>query len=540
MRLEHDLTAREVPRVLALSIPEFSLQRLLRSRSNGSLARPVAILSEGRVRYCDALAQAAGVRPGHTAAEALSACGQLEGVPLDEVSDRSGLRALAESVLLLAPAVEVSFPDTLLLDASAAHLFAPAGSARRWEAGEHELGERALKAATEMGYAARAVVASGRSSSMALARHGPSRWTRVEPGETSLALAGLPLESLGLGPGVVARLAALGIRDAGALARLPAGTLAHRFGPAGVEAVRIARGEGDGPLVPYLPETLPEESLELEAPAEDADPLLFALKRLCDRVAARLAGRGLGATRLRVTLKLDPRGEERILVPLAQPTASVSRWLVSAKELVFSLRLPGAVVGVKLAALEVGAIAAEQLAFGDRPEAIAALETVLERLATRLGNEALFSAEPIERYRPESAYRPVPFRPPGTERVPEAHSRSAEGETRNSSRKKVRGAVPDAPKAGPDGAAEGERPTRLLVNPVLVVAEGEGGRFTALRVEGRDRSVLDVSGPERISGEWWASGYDRDYFRIRLEGLGECWVYRDGLDGRLWLHGFFD
>ncbi len=25
-----------------------------------------------------------------------------------------------------------------------------------------------------------------------------------------------------------------------------------------------------------------------------------------------------------------------------------------------------------------------------------------------------------------------------------------------------------------------------------------------------------------------------------LEGVGDCWIDRDGADGRLYLHGFFD
>jgi protein ImuB len=521
--------------VLALLVPALPLQRLLRARGGRQPGRPLAILAEGRVVHCDAPARAAGVRPGQTAAEALSACGRLEGVPLDEAADRSALRALAEAVLLLAPAGEVAEPDMLLLDASAAHLCAPAAAGP--EAGEQALAERVLAAATAMGYEARVAVASGRAPAAGVARHGAwaSReapgwargWVRVPPGETARALAGLPLASLGLEPGVVAQLAGLGVRDAGALARLPPGSLAHRFGPAGVRAARLARGEDGGPLVPYLPRTLPEEAVDLEAPAESAEPLLFALKRLADRVSARLAGRGLGATRLRLTFGLDPRGEERIVVPLAQPTASAARWLVPAKELLFALRLPGAVVALRLAALEVGPIPAEQLAFGDRPEVLAALDAVLARLATRLGDEALFAAEPVERHRPEGAYRPVPFRRAAGPSAPAAP------------RGKKGGA-----ETGPEGAAEGmppgPRPTRLLEVPSPVVAEGEGGRLTALRMDGRARAVLGLAGPERLAGEWWSAPYGRDYYRIRLEGLGECWVYRDGADGRLWLHGFFD
>jgi protein ImuB len=226
------------------------------------------------------------------------------------------------------------------------------------------------------------------------------------------------------------------------------------------------------------------------------------------------------------------------------------------KEQLFSLRLPGAVTGLRLAALEVAPIASEQLAFGDRPEALDALEGVLARLAVRLGGGALFAAEPVDRHRPEGAYRAVPFRPERGRRQaapPRAERRLAapalplpavaeaaapDGEPGPPAAPPVP-AIPYArePAAPPDGPP---RPTRLLAAPVPVVAEGEGGRLTALRLGDRARAVLAMDGPERLRGEWWASPFDRDYYRVRLDGLGDCWVYRDGRDGRLYLHGFFD
>jgi protein ImuB len=507
------------PRVLALHLPDFPLQRFRRTREAEG-GRPIAFLDEGRVVCCDEEARAAGVRRGATAAEALVACGRLEALPLDAAADRAALRGLAEVLLALAPAVEVSPPDVLLLDGSAARLLRSAAVAEGQEEGA--LAGRALAAVAEMGYAARAVVASGRVPARALVRHvaiATGCATCVEPGETVRALARLPLEALGLAPAVAARLAAVGIGDAGALARLPEGTLAHRFGAEGAAAARLARGEDGTPLVGYVPETLPEEGIELEAPEESAEPLLFALKRLADRVAARLAGRGLGASRLKLVLQLDPRGEERLLVPLAQPTAVAARWLVPMKEHLFALRLPGAVTALRLLAVEVAPVEAEQLAFGDRPEALAALENVLDRISVRLGDGAVFAAEPVERYRPECAYRPVPFRPA----VGRAGGRGSR--------------PPPASEAPTEGAF---RPTRLLAAPEPVVAEGEGGRLTALRVGGSDRAVLGFEGPERLRGEWWVGSYDRDYYRVRLEGLGDCWIFRDAADGRLYLHGFFD
>lgn len=501
------------PRVLALVLPDLPLQRIRRGRTGDAAERPLAVLAEGRVLHRDGAAAAAGVRIGATAAEALAACGRLEAAPLDPAADRAALRALAEAMLALAPTVEVSPPDALLLDAGAAHLLAPgrpAPGASAAELGEQVLARRALDTAAEMGWAARAAVATGRGPARALACHACAPAVRVAPGETARAVARLPLEALGLPEDVARRLAALGVADAGGLARLPEGSLAHRFGPAGVAAARLARGEDDSPLAPYVPATLPEEALDLEAPADAADPLLFALKRLADRVAARLAGRSLGATRLRVVLRLDPRGEERIAVPLARPTAVAARWLLPIREHLFSLRLPAAVTGLRLAAIEVASVLPEQLAIGDRPEAQDALDGVLARLGVRLGDGAAFAAEPVESYRPEGAYRAVPFRSP-------------------------RGRPPSSA-----AAASPPRPTRLLAAPAPIVAEGEGGRLTALRIDGRAWTVLGMKGPERLRGEWWSSGFDRDYYRVRLDGLGDCWVFRDAADGRLYLHGFFD
>jgi protein ImuB len=475
------------------------------------------VVADGRVLHRDDAARSAGVRPGASVAEALAACGRLAVVPLDPIAERGALRALAEAMLSLVPAVEVGAPDVLLLDADAAHLLTGGREGRSPAlAGEEALARRALAVAAEMGYVARGAIASGRGPARALARHLAQELVLVAPGEEAGALAVLPLEALGLPPDVAARLAGLGVADAGALARLPAGTLAHRFGPTGVLAARLARGQDDSPLAPYVPQTLPEETLDLDAPAESADPLLFGLKRLADRVAARLAGRGLGATRLRIVLKLDPRGEERIVAALSSPTASPARWLLSVKEHLFALRLPGAVTGLRLAAVEVAPLLPEQLAIGDRPEALAALEGVLARLAARLGDGALFAAEPVECYRPEGAYRAVPFRP----------ERPGRGERRDRE---------DA--AGPPAAP---RPTRLLGTPAAVLAETEGGRLKTLRLEGRARAVLAMDGPERLRGEWWAAPFDRDYYRVRLDGIGDCWIFRDGGDGRLYLHGFFD
>ena len=566
-------------RLVALYVPDLPLQRILRAREAAGVERgasalrriPLAVERNGHVVACDAEARARGVRRGEALAQARAACAELEMVPVDEAEDRAALEGLAEALLALAPAVEIAWPDTLLLDASGAHLLPyerragacppPGGGvetcprpvnragARPPPAGECEalLAERAVALAAGLGLRCRAAVASGRAPARALARHSRAP-TPVAPDAGAAALAGLPISALELPAPLAGRLAALGLREVGDLAQLPAEALAHRFGAAGLAAWRLAHGDDPSPLVPHVPRRLPEEHLELEAPVESSEPLLFGLKRLCDRLAARLAGRGLGATRLALVLRLDSRGprsvgrdpssvgrglvprqgwpdphepgEVRLEIRLALPSSSASRWLLVLRERLGALQLPAAVTAAVLGVAEAVPAPIEQLAIGDRPEQLAALETVMARLAARLGDGALFAAEPVDRHRPEAAYQAGAF--------------AVKKDRRKSASPPISALV---------------RPTRLLPRPQPLVALGEGGRLTALRVDqpgqrvgagGQTLRVLALSPAERLAGEWWGDPFDRDYHRASIEGLGDCWIFRDAGDGRLWLHGFFD
>ena len=534
VQLDLDVTraraAVVMPRVLAFHAPDLALQRLVRGREPARFDRstraPLAVERGGRVVACDAEARACGIRPGVGLAQARTVCEELEVVVADEGADRTALESLAEALFVLAPAVEVVCPDTLLLDAGGAHLLA-----RRAGDGELVLMHRVVALAADLGVRGRVAIASGRSTARALARHGGTA-EPVPPEAGARALEELPIDALELDPALVERLLGLGVRRVGDLARFPPETLASRFGAAGLAAWRAARAEDPSPLAPHLPRRLPEERVEFDAPLETTEPLLFWIKRLCDRVASRLLGRGLGATRLAVELRLDPRGEERFEVALALPSNETSRWLLVLRERMSSLRLPCGVLEATLSVVEAAGTTAEQLVIGDRPEQLAALETVLARLAARLGDGALFSAAPVDRYRPEVAYAAGAF-------TRQRHRRRVDRRTKRGGAGQSSGSAAPSAAASP---ASGElvRPTRLLARPLPLLALGEGGRVTAIRAGAQTFRVLAFSPAERLAGEWWSDPFDRDYHRVHLEGLGECWVFRDAAEGRLWLHGFFD
>ena len=182
-----------------------------------------------------------------------------------------------------------------------------------------------------------------------------------------------------------------------------------------------------------------------------------------------------------------------------------------------------------------------QMALGDSRRQDEALEVVLSRLQSALGEEALFAGEVVHSHRPEGAYRRGAFHPP----------RRAAGELGDagarlfrappSRRKEEKHGEEARPEPGV-GLSAADRPPRLFPKPCSLEAEvGASGQLRAARILGRRRRATAVAGPERLCGDWWESeAYRRDYYRVHFEGLGPVWVFRDAEDGRFYLQGMFD
>jgi protein ImuB len=198
--------------------------------------------------------------------------------------------------------------------------------------------------------------------------------------------------------------ACLGLTTLGELAALAPAQLIARLGAAGLRAQRLARGEDDARLVPeVLPEVV-EEVRTLDSPVESLEPLLFALKGLLDRVSSRLRGRQQAAVRLTLTLVVDPAGPHPVPLALARPTTDPKLLLDLVRNRLESVRLEGPVATLVLTVDSVCPDHGQQGVLGDGPSGDAALETVLARLATALGPEALGSPVLADDHRPEAAH----------------------------------------------------------------------------------------------------------------------------------------
>jgi protein ImuB len=470
------------------------------------------IRGQRRVAFASSSALKAGIRSGMTLTAATALEPSLQHFPYRPEDEVRALMSLGEALMCVAPGFQLSDPDGMWLDASAAHLFG----------GEEGLGVRALEVCSGHGYRGKVVMASELFTARALARHGTRPVLVVPEGESARALAPLPLVALEGRESEA--FAALGFATLGEVAALPSGAVAARGGAAGLRAHTLCKGGDDTPFVAAALEEVLEERMTLEWPAESFEPLQFALKTVLDRLCARLAGRKRAAVRLNFVMKLDPSGQVELPLTLARPTSRAKLLLDLARHQLSDLRVENPIAAISVRVEEHNEDRGQQLALGDTPEGDAALEVVLSRLATTLGEEALFSASLEAVHRPEQAYAARAFRPP-------ASSRGMAGEL-----------LPEEEVEVPVEEALKERPSRLLEKPATLDAEvTESGELLAAWLLGKRRRVMAMAGPERLGGEWWAaSPYSRDYYRVHFEGLGPAWVFRDAQDGRFYLQGLFD
>jgi protein ImuB len=269
------------------------------------------------------------------------------------------------------------------------------------------------------------------------------------------------------------------------------------------------------------------------------------------RVTSPLAGRAHGIARLVVELTSESRRLRRLVVGLLRPTLDCRHLLDLVRLRLETCRLVEPIADLRLVVLEEAPLAVEQrtlFAEVAPPVESHAWTTLVERLAGRLGNDAVAHIRPVADHQPERAWTYEPSLSStrreekkrkrfGSPR-PGTPGRGAGGEGSNRGRRAI------ARKKAEGGSPKEEgRPPLLLREPrtIRVVASQPGGRPGQFRDGATDHRIVRSWGPERIETGWWrAPSIRRDYYRVETEAGTHFWLYRD-LRTRAWfLHGWFD
>jgi protein ImuB len=537
---------------MSLWLPRWPIDRRRRSSGQPSPDRPYALsASVGNRRLVTAVngaAEALGIVPGLPLADARARHPALAVAEADPAGDAAALARLAQWCGRYSPWTAPHGADGLWLDVTGcAHL----------QGGEASLAAEVVARLAEAGIAGRVAIADTAGAAWAMARCGGGATAILPPGGARAAIAALPVAALRLDPALALELERLGLRYIGDLYPLPRAALAARFGDAVAERLDQALGLAPEPLSPLPPRPMRWARRRFAEPIASPEAIAAATRALLETLCRRLAEERLGARRLALTLyRVDGTAEERA-IGTARPSRDPRHLLRLLAERLGDVDPGLGIEDMVLAARAVETLAAAQLRLAvlERPASLPAaraenvvafpvgkpvawqhargllaaegrdrdgtdpaeLAALIDRLANRLGQQAVGRLVPQESHVPERAARFVPA-------------------------------------FATDGGAwrhDPARPVRLLPRPEPIKAWALVPDDPPNQFEWRRRMhlVRCADGPERILGEWWRGADDaaelRDYYRVEDEAGRRFWLYRDGLyrseglPARWFLHGLF-
>jgi protein ImuB len=310
-----------------------------------------------------------------------------------------------------------------------------------------------------------------------------------------------------------------GIRSLGEFAALPSDEIAARFGQEGVALQRLARGIDPRPLAadPGVPRFV--QSIELEWPIEELEPLSFVLARLLDPLSIGLERADKAGAAIRLDLRLvDKTTHSRVLqLPAPMRDPRVLRTLLS---LDLESHPPSA--GIDVVTIEIDPAPSRIVQFSlleratPSPETLA---TLTARLDALVGEDRCGSPVLLDSHRPDT-FQIVRFNP---------DDRAA---LRHRSR--------------PGRAREGGLVLRRFRPPVAVRVANERGRPAHVAIDRRGMPggrVEQFAGPWRTSGAWWqadGSHWDRDEWDVALSDGSVCRLFKDRVTGTWFLDGVID
>jgi protein ImuB len=333
-----------------------------------------------------------------------------------------------------------------------------------------------------------------------------------------------------------------GIVRLGALAALPRADVHARLGDLGASWQRLACGEDDEPLVPWLAEPVFEELIELEWPIEGFEPLSFVLARLFEPLAARLELADRGAVAIRTALHLTTRAVHLRVLPLPAPMRDPKTLRTLVLLDLESHPADAPIDRVQVRVEPTPGRVLQWTLFERAQPATEQVATLVARLTALVGDSHVGAPALVDSWKPGvfamgefQAGKQAPAGP-GIESGVAVDGGPA-------------GIAPDRP----THAALAFRRFRLPIPVRVRVDEGRPARLTTDRHGLGGGVIVQAAGPWRTSGEWWAtdparepglgdrsSAWDRDEWDI---AMADGTVYRLFVErpvGQWFLEGVID
>ena len=449
------------------------------------------------------LAEQQGAFTGMAAADARAAVPEL--LAIDDMPGKAAklLRLLGLWCIRYTPIISVDLPDGLILDIS--------GCAYLWGGERAYLKEIVLKL-RNAGFDARAAIADTPGAAWAVSRFALASPIVAVGGQAGV-LSALPPVALRLNTEILEKLQKLGFRTIGPLLSMQASVLRRRFGKELLIRLDQVLEKVDEVLIPLIPPVPYVERLPCLEPIRTAPGIEIAIEKLLAALCLRLQAEDKGLRK--AVLKCHRIDGRKVQASISTTKGSHS---ISHLMRLFQLQISKIepALGIDLFVLEAPRVedmetVQEQIWSVDRGLADTTLAELLDRVAGKVGADAIRRYLPAEHYWPERS-------------VKIAASLGEQPET-----------------AWPVQM----RPMRLLTapEPIEVMALVPDNPPKTFTYKGKRHVIAKADGPERIGREWWHdSGEHRDYYVVEDTEGQRYWVFRsghyDGGDARWYLHGY--
>lgn len=464
--------------------------------------------SHGRmvVTAVNAKAEADGLTKGMALADARALLPDLEVMDDDPNRVQSLLNRIALWCIRFTPFVALDPPDGLIFDAS--------GCTYLWGGDEAYLTD-IRRRFNDKGFTARLAIADTPGAAWALARFG-KEVTVVPKGKHLEAILSLPPEALRLEESIALKLHKLGLHQIHQFIQLPRQSLRRRFGPQMLVRIDQVTGVVKEHLEPVRPVVPYQERLPCIEPVSTYTSITTALQQLLITLCERLRQDQMGIRKVVFkSYRVDGQVPE-VTISTSRPTQHVSHLFKLFEPKLGSID-PG--LGIELFVLEALQVddqvpVQEDIWHGadgglDNTE----LAELVDRLAGRIGDQAISRFLPEEHYWPERSFRKAASlqeKPITTWRTDKV------------------------------------RPVRILSRPERIEVTAPIPDYPPMlfRYKGKLHKVVYADGPERIEQEWWLQqGQHRDYYTVEDESGCRYWIFRlghyDDISFQWFLHGFF-
>ncbi|PYS61593.1 MAG: hypothetical protein DMF76_10595 [Acidobacteria bacterium] len=455
--------------------------------------------------------------------------------PKDGFSDDAKQALLIDLAFTFSPLVERTFVDTVVLDISGDELlFSSQNQAEvNWTRG---LGDEIARRAAESGLKVNVSVAANPDVAIHAARAFkgvtviPAGAELSQLGNLSIKLLDYSLAGIDekKAEEIGETLVLWGIRTFIDFAELPLAGVAQRLGQEGVRLQKLAQGKSERQLVLVQAPVGFEQSIELEHPIAELEPLSFMLSRLLNQLCANLNAQALATNELRLRLRLEDKTEHERTITLPVPMRNPKTFL---RLLLFDIEAQPpqtAITSVTIAAEPVKPRISQTGLFIPLAPEPEKLEVTLARLAKLVGANNVGSPELLDTYRPDS-FRMKRFKLTVTHKKGTSNPQSA---IRNPQ------------------CLMGFRMFRPSWRAEVQTLHGEPVRVAARNTDASSAmrgKIVCASGPWRSSGDWWrADVWARDEWDVVVANSNSgqsdvlCRLYRNLASEEWFVEGVYD